>query len=834
MTSLVFEIFGTDAGASDAFDKVGDAAARAGDQGDKAGKSVGGLSGIWGKATSGAKELTQGWGGLITVAGPLVQSVGQLTGVLGLVPAGAAFAGASLATLKIGFTGVGEAITAYGTAMDAAEANSAQMAAQSLASANSLISAAQAVDNARQAYDDAKRNSTNTLIAANEALGNSVTAESTAETTAYANNVAAIQAEQHAEEQLQAAHESLQRAQQGLIDAQEAAKRSLQDMPNRVQDAYLAAQRATHDLTLAQQALVAPSTSGAPKDVVGLSLAVQDAQQRIVETQLAYQRAQEDASKAAAAGVDGAQQVINAQDQLNAAQRAEHDAETAQLDTTNKITTTRVAGEQAVAAAKQRVGDMTRAQQQAEIAGDEQVAKAKQGIDNALRSQQQAIAQAAAAADSAVGSLHAYNAAVKKLAPSAQEFVGAVTGLRETYKSFVGDVQQHLFAGLGAEIKQVAAADLPVLDRGLSGIADGFDNAFLSAGKFLSSKDGVAELDHIFGNFDTTAINLSGSMKPILQIILDLVSAGSDFLPQLAQWFTDGANKVADFVRNAKDTGQLKDWIQGGIDAAKTLFSIVGDLIVIFKNLMGGSGWSVGLLDMLKTASEGIRWLTDHVPWLIPAIAGVITVVAALGGSWIAIAAFALWAVTEIIKHWSAISGFFAGLWHGITDIFWSSIDWIHRRWDDLVGFVTAPLRLFNIWQTIWDGFRYFVNLLIRGWDSLHFGIPSMDIFGVKIGGFDIGVPQIPYLATGGLIGTGGLAVVGEKGPEAVLLPTGARVLPAPDTAALAAAQQPHEVNVGLEFYGNGNDLGELLIPVLQRSIRVRGGNVQSVLGAVA
>ena len=40
------------------------------------------------------------------------------------------------------------------------------------------------------------------------------------------------------------------------------------------------------------------------------------------------------------------------------------------------------------------------------------------------------------------------------------------------------------------------------------------------------------------------------------------------------------------------------------------------------------------------------------------------------------------------------------------------------------------------------------------------------------------GIPDIPHMAKGGLIGRGGLALVGERGPELVNLPKGARVHP--------------------------------------------------------
>jgi len=77
----------------------------------------------------------------------------------------------------------------------------------------------------------------------------------------------------------------------------------------------------------------------------------------------------------------------------------------------------------------------------------------------------------------------------------------------------------------------------------------------------------------------------------------------------------------------------------------------------------------------------------------------------------------------------------------------------------------------------MWQEFRGTINTLIRGWNTLHFTMPSLDthIPGVgKIGGFSVGVPQIHELATGGLVlpTPGGTVVrVAEAGQAEIVSP---------------------------------------------------------------
>ncbi|MGW3025873.1 phage tail tape measure protein [Streptomyces sp. NPDC001221] len=81
--------------------------------------------------------------------------------------------------------------------------------------------------------------------------------------------------------------------------------------------------------------------------------------------------------------------------------------------------------------------------------------------------------------------------------------------------------------------------------------------------------------------------------------------------------------------------------------------------------------------------------------------------------------------------------------------------------------------------------------------------------------------------ATGGM--RGGLTWVGEQGPELLDLPVGSRVWSNPDSRRMAAAAGRSEPAV-IEIRSSGSEIDELLLKVLRRAIRVRGGNVQLIL----
>jgi hypothetical protein len=85
------------------------------------------------------------------------------------------------------------------------------------------------------------------------------------------------------------------------------------------------------------------------------------------------------------------------------------------------------------------------------------------------------------------------------------------------------------------------------------------------------------------------------------------------------------------------------------------------------------------------------------------------------------------------------------------------------------------------MWDGIWNAFRGVINTLIRGWNSLKFTVPSIDLGPLgKIGGFTIGTPDIPYLHQGGV-------VPGPPGADVLaVLQAGERVVPRGAAAASA------------------------------------------------
>jgi phage-related protein len=92
------------------------------------------------------------------------------------------------------------------------------------------------------------------------------------------------------------------------------------------------------------------------------------------------------------------------------------------------------------------------------------------------------------------------------------------------------------------------------------------------------------------------------------------------------------------------------------------------------------------------------------------------------------------------------------------------------------------------------------------------------------------GVFRGRHYASGGAGGGTGMINDGG-GPEIVRLPDGSMVYPAGQSADMASRWGRRDPIV-LEIRSGGSKLDDLLVELIRRSIRIRGGNVQAVLGA--
>lgn len=146
----------------------------------------------------------------------------------------------------------------------------------------------------------------------------------------------------------------------------------------------------------------------------------------------------------------------------------------------------------------------------------------------------------------------------------------------------------------------------------------------------------------------------------------------------------------------------------------------------------------------------------------------------------------AMRAISSVIKTVLAlIKGDWEGVWNGIKSFFSAALDYYVNLAKGFKNAFTAVFRAIkdsvsSIWNGLVDGIKSGINFIIGGINSFIKGVNSIKIpdWVPGVGGKGLNIPTIPALAEGGEIIEKGHVLVGERAPEIVELPRGAKVKP--------------------------------------------------------
>lgn len=254
--------------------------------------------------------------------------------------------------------------------------------------------------------------------------------------------------------------------------------------------------------------------------------------------------------------------------------------------------------------------------------------------------------------------------------------------------------------------------------------------------------------------------------------------------------------------------------------------------------------------------AQNSAFLASPITWIVLAV-----VALAAGIIWLATKTRffqtiwnAVWGFMKMVGAWFAgpFAGFFVmlghkiaafaqGAWHVVTWYFglykkvfdlvrgWGSaaVDWIKGKWNGLVGALTSAAgkissKLHSMWDGMKAGFKSAINYVIGKWNSLHFSIPSFSVLGHQFGGGSIGVPSIPYMATGGRIRSDGLifAHAGEEVTKKAQVTRTGR----------GAGSGGSSSGATITINGSNSKAVRVLLELLREGIRDQGGDVVKVL----
>lgn len=203
--------------------------------------------------------------------------------------------------------------------------------------------------------------------------------------------------------------------------------------------------------------------------------------------------------------------------------------------------------------------------------------------------------------DGTTASIDAANAALAKLAPSAADAVRAASDLKtELAAALVLPTQQNLFDGLGASARKLVDSQLPIVQRGMTGLATSLNQNAKQLLTSLGSDSSQSFLDRIFGNTTDAQSRLTTAIDPIVHAVGTLTAAGSDSLPRLADAVGAVADRFDRFITAADSDGRLDEWIDKGLDG----FTNLGNAVLNIGKSITGVTEAAGTGDLLQKLDD--------------------------------------------------------------------------------------------------------------------------------------------------------------------------------------------------------------------------------------
>lgn len=205
------------------------------------------------------------------------------------------------------------------------------------------------------------------------------------------------------------------------------------------------------------------------------------------------------------------------------------------------------------------------------------------------------------------GDAEKFAKALEKIPPSARATAVAIVALKPAFDRLREAVARNFFRGLAQEITALAKTYLPLVQKQAAATATYFNAAALGIGKFLRSGYAVKAVADIFGDIRVAIGNVTSGLPNIVAGLLPLLRVSTSFLPGLTEGFGGLAERFATFMREAEKSGQLKEFISGGLQAVGELFKVfasVGSILKsVFVDATGGAG---GFITVIGTALKTV------------------------------------------------------------------------------------------------------------------------------------------------------------------------------------------------------------------------------------
>ena len=306
-----------------------------------------------------------------------------------------------------------------------------------------------------------------------------------------------------------------------------------------------------------------------------------------------------------------------------------------------------------------------------------------------------------------------------------------------------------MMPGLNTAVKKLADEGVTDIAGGLQSMIEGIQNA---------------ETDSEALALATDAFGAGAGVR-----FKDAIDKGVFSLDDMIKAMDNSDGKVEELGKATLTTSDkfdiMKNKVKEGLAPIGNFANTIGPMVIMIPAIATG----ISAMAASQTIATAATWLQTA------AMSALNLAMGPIGLIILGIAA-AIGAGILIWKNWDVIvEKFREGLekikpvFEVVKEFLTGALDSLKLKWDLIWNGMADTVKL------VWDGIKGYVNLwiealnfLIRGANMINIKVPSwVPKFGGK--GFSFNIPEIPKLASGGIVTSPTVAMIGERGPEAVI-----------------------------------------------------------------
>ncbi|WP_431818622.1 transglycosylase family protein [Gordonia jacobaea] len=339
-------------------------------------------------------------------------------------------------------------------------------------------------------------------------------------------------------------------AQKDVARARDDARKKLRDLDLEMRGAVLSEKDAQLDLADAKAELAAGDFKNG-RERARAVLRVEQAEQRLMETQRDNADFAREAADTRAKGVEGSDEVV---------------------------------------AAQQKLADATHATQQAQDA-----------LNEARNPKKTA----------ASGGSDPFADAMAKLSGNARAFVLAVQAVTPAWNEMKRSVQDQLFAGLAEQVRPLADNYIPLLGASMRGVAAGFNEGARSALGFLNSTTGLSLTSTMLGYSSNMAANFGRALGNLVPGIAAIGAGASQVFAPMTDGIAGATKGLSDMLVEAQKSGQMQAFFTNAVNIAKQFGAVLGQVGGIVAGVFraAGAAGTSPLAGILGTLTQIQTWV---------------------------------------------------------------------------------------------------------------------------------------------------------------------------------------------------------------------------------